>query len=1483
MPAAVEGIIPAVLNRVTRNLCDAETESAMTTAGLGTAYIGVDAGAETLKLVELERVDGRLQIRRACRVEHGKNPGSLLDRMYREWNGATLSGAASTGRLSKQFQLERVPNQQAQSRAFRFLYPETAGTLISIGSQGFSVLELHADGRESFRENSRCSQGTGNFLRQLTGRFSLSVEDASALCTGVEHPAMLSGRCPVILKSDMTHLANKGESRAEILAGLFDAVCENVLNLVKPGRAPNPMLLIGGVSQSLRVQKTIQSRLHKLGYQLLLPGEEALYWEALGAALIAAEEGLQAPDPEHLLAAAQIEDLERTPAFAGYLSRVHRMPAAAWEQCNGCSRDLIFGLDIGSTGSKAVAFNPVSQRTVWDAYCQTQGRPIEAAQSLWRSFLDSQAGKERVRGVCVTGSGREIVGSLLTKCYGPQAIFIQNEIAAHAAGACHYDPRVDTIFEIGGQDSKYIRLEQGRVIDSAMNEACSAGTGSFIEEQGRKFAGIEHIEQLGEAALLAEEGVSLGQHCSVFMAEIIDEAVAAGLQQNTIIAGLYDSIIQNYLNRVKGNRTVGQVIFCQGMPFSADALAAAVARQTGSEVIVPPNPGTVGALGIALLGSADLAWKQNSPLDLHTFLNAQVEQRTTFICNATVGCGSPGNHCRIECLKTCVEGTSGIFTWGGACSLHERISRRKKLPDMAPQPFREREQLVAGLLEQLAPIPNAPAVALSDEFMLKELLPFFATFLHALGFNLKLFKGTDPALLKRGIQQTNAPFCAPMQLFHGVASLMRESNSDFVFTPILRSTLRSAQEEHAKTCPIVQSAPYLLRYDLERKGSSRWLSPEIEVGPRGFESGEFRANCAQIAQSLGVENLWEPAYQAGVSAQLRFGEVCESIGRHALEFCRENNVTPVVVLGRPYTIYNPILNSSVPTILREQGTLAIPIDCYPIPGDAPFMNRIYWGYAQRILRAAHVIRRSSDVYSVYCSNYSCGPDSLNLHFFSYVMRGKPFAVIETDGHSGDAGTKTRIEAFLHCVTQDRAASGSKMEPLNLPAVTRDSCDFSTIDKNADTVLVPWMGPGSRVGVACLRAAGFQAEELPQCDRHALLTGRRYTSGKECVPVVITLGRLIEKLRSDPNGHFAFMMPRTNGPCRLGLYHLIQKIVVEQLSMGDRCRFVVPSETDYFAGLPPGFTTLFIAGVIAHDLLQAALLMVRPDENIQGAAGWIYERRLEELCQILSAQQRVIQSRTRTFNEVLSGRLFGVRDLLRNAAQDFAAIYPQDAMKDAGDSRNSGCGRRPVVLLVGEIYVRNDSFANDDIIRRLEARGMRVRFASLNGWFQYVDYQNSRTESLTAVDCAIDFLKRRMERIAWDAIGKRLPIGEPAEIGELVEAASDYLAGDAGGEAVLTLGEALHSWHGGEMDAVVNVGPHECMPTRIVESQLFHMGVREGLPSLTLTFNGDPMPEEALDNFAFEVHKRYRQRVNKNVRPGDESSSVRITRDCWGPR
>jgi predicted CoA-substrate-specific enzyme activase len=1240
----------------------------------------------------------------------------------------------------------------------------------------------------------------------------------------------------------MTHLANAGASRAEILAGLFDAVCENVLTLVRPGLSPSPVALIGGVGLSDRVQRTVRRWLAEQGYDLVAEGEDGLYWEAVGAALLSAELSLEAPPADRLLSTAERRELKAVPPLSACLGRVRRMPAVAWQPRDGQPRDLILGLDIGSTGSKAVALDVSTTAVVWEAYRPTAGAPVEAAQALWRQFLDGPAGQDRVRGAGVTGSGREIVGSLMVSCYGPGAIYIQNEIAAHAAGACHHDPRVDTIFEIGGQDAKYIRLEDGRVIDSAMNEACSAGTGSFIEEQGRKFAGVEEVAELGRVALRAREGVSLGQHCSVFMAEIIDEAVAHGVAQDAIIAGLYDSVVQNYLNRVKGTRTVGRVIFCQGMPFSADALAAAVARHTGCEVIVPPNPGTVGALGIALLARADGAWRSGAPLDMRRFLDASVERRRTFVCRATVGCGAPGNRCRIDQLRTRVEGEAGTFTWGGACSLHERVTRRRKLPDGAPRPFRERESLVAGLLAELGPPRGGPRVALSDEFALKELFPYFATFLHELGCDLVTLTGADQALLARGIRESHVSFCAPMRLFHGVAARLRELDADLVFAPVLRSTLRAAGEPHARVCPIVQSAPYLLRLDLAGRDRPRWLAPDIEIGARGLDSPEFLSACAELARAVGAaEGAWESAHERASAAQARFQSGCRDIGERALAYCRAHDVVPVVVLGRPYTIYNTILNSNVPSILAEQGAVAVPAECYPVADRTPTFGRVYWGYAQRLLRAAHQIRRTDGEYSVYCSNYSCGPDSFNLHLFAYVMEGKPFAVIETDGHVGDAGTRTRIEAFLHCVAQDRAARAAPRQPRDLASLERRPCGIAAIDKANDTVLVPWMGASSHVGAACLRAAGYAAETLAIPDRTALDIGRRHTSGKECVPVALTLGRLLERLQRDPRGRYACVMPRTNGPCRMGMYHLLQQLVVDRLGDADRCRFVSPNESDYFDGLPPGFSAVFLAGVIAQDLLDNALLHVRPTESAPGAAGRIHARRAAELYDLLSRQRGTMASRARAVWDIATGRLFGIRALLREAARELASV-------DAG-------GRLPVVLLVGEIYVRNDAFANDDVVAKLEARGLRVRCAAVHEWLEYVDHCNRARDGATPADEARARLARRIADVEWRAVAPFIPLPPPVDVPEIARAAEGYIAGDVGGEVVLTLGRSLLDWRRGEIDAVVNVGPLECMPTRIAESQFFHAAEREGLPTLTLMFNGDPTSDDAIDNFAFEVHAR----------------------------
>lgn len=1414
-------------------------------------YFGIDIGAETVKVVELTGKNGELEWTRSRVVEHNKEPERALLEILAELDWDTDCSAAVTGRFSRHVKLQRVPTKQAQAKGYRQMTGEDVGTIVSVGSHGFSVLELRGKGGDVMRENSRCSQGTGNFLRQLVERFDMTIEDASAMCETVSDPAPLSGRCPVILKTDMTHLANKGESRSRILAGLYDAVCENVQVLIKPSLAPKQVMTAGGVTRSKRIRENFKRFCERHGMELMGYEEShALFLDAMGAGVVASENPRQAPPLEALVAEPEPTRLDRLPALADYLPKVKRMKTP--EQSPGSKeerdRRLVLGFDMGSTGSKAVALDFDSKEVLWEGYLSTNGNPVGAAQSLMQKFVDSEVSVHDVIACGATGSGREIVGSLLSTCYGVDRVYVLNEIAAHAEGALFYDDRVDTIFEIGGQDAKYIRLADGRVVDAAMNEACSAGTGSFIEEQGRKFRGIRDVVHLGEEASRADFGVSLGQHCSVFMAEIIDEAVAAGVESRSIIAGIYDSIIQNYLNRVKGNRSVGDVIFCQGMPFSADALAAAVVRQTGSEVIIPPNPGTVGALGIGLLTIKHLRADKLDRLDPQRFLGAEVLLKDTFVCKSTKGCGGAGNRCRIDRITTRVEGKKQRFMWGGGCSMYDRGTGKHKLPDRSPDPFREREELVEKIIAALPKRPGAKTVALTDEFHLKGMFPFFATFLNELGFDLVVQRGADQSLLKRGIEEANVPFCAPMQQFHGVVSAMAEKKPDYIFVPMLRNLPAVKDEEHTKVCPIVQGAADMLRWDLGPEVGSKIVSPVVDFGPGKLESKELIQSCQSLAHELGVFTVkWWKAYEKALDAQSEFDVRIQAIGARALEFCKENDVIPVVVLGRSYTIYNKVLNSNVPTILREQGAMAVPVDCYPVSSAHPVFYDMYWGYGQRNLRAVHQIRRTPGVYSLWCSNYSCGPDSFNLHFYGYQMEGKPFAVIETDGHSGDAGTKTRVEAFLHCVREDLGSGGATTQANTLKRIEKDTRTLSQIAKRGEHVLIPRMGQGAEVLAACLRGVGISAEALPMPDRETMQIGRRFTSGKECVPMATTTGSLVKRLQeeTDPNKKFAFMMPKANGPCRFGCYNVLHKIVLERLGWKDRVRVWSPADSGYFEGTPPGLAALIFSGFVAGDMLLNAYNHVRPAESRKGAAKEIYERYHRALLHMAEAAAMGNLSVTSTLLQVANGRLFGFTSLLKKAAAELAEL---DTGRDV-----------PAVAVVGEIYVRLDPFANDHVVDRLSERGIRVLFAPFTEWLEYTDHLNRTTGDATSFgDQVSTAVQRRVQSIGYSVMAQALGWPPAARVREIIRAAAPYLRDDLTGEAVLTIGGPVHEWREGHIDGVVSVGPLECMPNKISEAQYFHVTENEGLPSLTISVNGDPVDPEVLDSFAFEVKEGHRR-------------------------
>ncbi len=1404
-------------------------------------YIGLDVGAETAKAVELSSEGGRLEWTRRARVDHQKDPAAALREVLSGWGWDGAAAACATGRLGRSLAVERIPGKQARMAGHRFLFGPRRAAVVDIGAHGFSVLAVEEDGRDTYRENPRCSQGTGNFLRQLVERFGLTPEQADEIASGAK-AAPLSGRCPVILKTDMTHLANKGEDRARILAGLFDAICDNVQVLVK-SHGPREVVLAGGVGQSLRVHENFRSFVERRGMSLREASEDALFLDALGCAAIAADRPAAPPPLGQLFRSIEYGSLDRVPPLSAALGKVRRLSRPAPQVHDG---EVLLGLDIGSTGSKMVALDLERGEPDWESYCRTGGDPIGAAQSLVRGYTEGPLSHRPVAGVAVTGSGREIVGSLMATCYGADRVHVLNEIAAHAEGARFCDPRVDTIFEIGGQDAKYIRLEGGRVVDAAMNEACSAGTGSFIEEQGRRLGGLDAAE-LGRQAIAADGCIALGQHCAVFMAEILDEAAAAGADRRHVIAGLYESVIQNYLNRVKGQRTVGKVIFCQGMPFAADALAAAVARQTGAEVVVPPSPGTVGAFGIALLAREALA-RGGAPLDPARFLAARVERKDVFICKSTQGCGGTGNACRIDRLRTVVDGQKQSFTWGGACSLYDKGTRTKKLPDGAPDPFRARAEavdaVIAGVAERRT---GARRVAMAEAFQLKTLFPYFAAFFRALGLDLEVVRPGGREALKRGIEAANVPFCAPMQQYHGIVAAMAETGADFIFLPMLRDLPPVKDEKHTWLCPVVQGSPEVVRHDLGATLRGRVLSPVIRAG-QGFLEGErFIDAIRALAQEVGVraEGRILAAHAAGRDEQLRFERRLHEIGKDAVERCKREGMLPVVVLGRAYTIHDDVLNSNVPLLLREQGAVAIPVDCFPVSDDAPMVPGAFWSYTQKILRAAHEIRRTPGVYSIFTSNYACGPDSFTLHHYSRLMQGKPFSIIETDGHAGDAGTKTRVEAFLHCVREDlRSAASAAATPTPLLALS-----FKTLPEIASLgshVLVPPMGPEAAALAAALRGYGLDAEVLPQATVDTIRMGRRHTSGKECLPMIVTVGTLVERIAKEPERLFTFFMPGSSGPCRFGMYRQLHQMVLQRLGEAERVGIWSPPDSDYFEGVPPGMGALVIAGVAASGVLTDALRDTRPVERERGAADRVYAKWEQRLVGAIEKAGAGDLSARKVIMEAATGNAYGLRDVVADFAREMSPLR---------DPRP-----HPTVLMVGEIYVRSDPAANGWAADELEKRGIRVRLEPVIEYLQYSDIVQGRRGLRKGFKANLKTrIRRRLVEVIQGAGAEGMGWPHHASIPDVIDSAREYLREDLEHEAVLAIGLSAHAWRKDQVDGVLCVGPLECMPNKLVEAQLVHAAQREGLVSLTLSLNGDPIDPEVLDEFAYEVKGRFRAR------------------------
>lgn len=586
-------------------------------------HVGIDIGSLTVKVVALDDADQVQE--KIYRPSYGAPlpvAKEALEELFTKISPVDITGFVASGsggrKLAKILEIDHINELIAQTKAVQRYYPQVR-TVIEIGGQDSKLLLLGEEGDQlilqDFSLNTQCAAGTGSFLEQQAQRLGLTIEEFSHRATQAEKPPHIAGRCAVFAKSDIIHLQQVGTPLNEILAGLCFALARNFRSDIGRGKQfVKPILFQGGVSLNQGMIKAFEKILDLKEGELIIP-EHNVLMAALGAVIIDKERRARDSRREHRkgdksqdVVGNYIQRL--ADAITGQTNHLHTphaklsAPARAGKNyriarttANGQLNSYL-GIDVGSISTKAVAIDEQG-RLIDRVYLRTAGDPLQAVQKCLYKLKEMSATMLRnVRGVGVTGSGRELIGKFVG------ADLIKNEITAQVHAAVVIDPKVDTIIEIGGQDSKYIRLENGVVVDFTLNKVCAAGTGSFLEEQAARL-GIA-IDDFSALALDSDEPNPLGERCTVFIESDLIHHQQQGSSKNDLIAGLAYSVAYNYLNRVVGDRSIGEHVFFQGGVAGNNAVVAAFRNLLGREIIVPDHHEVTGAYGIALITKEEM-------------------------------------------------------------------------------------------------------------------------------------------------------------------------------------------------------------------------------------------------------------------------------------------------------------------------------------------------------------------------------------------------------------------------------------------------------------------------------------------------------------------------------------------------------------------------------------------------------------------------------------------------------------------------------------------------------------------------------------------------------------------------------------------------------------------------------------------------------------------------------------------------------------
>ncbi len=1376
--------------------------------------IGIDIGSIAISVAELST--DRKVLKTAYRSHSGDIENNLKD-MLRNFDIEHAVGFAATSSGNHMLKHTVIYDSRISYITAARHFNKIIGSLLIIGGERFGLALFDEDGNYlNYKSNTSCAAGTGSFLDQQAARLNLgSIEEFSRISSESSGDIpKIASRCSVFAKTDLIHAQQEGYSLEQICNGLAYGLAKNVVDTLFSNNKINlPLIFAGGVSKNSSVVKHISEM---LGCSITV-NEHSNIFGAIGAAVNLIDEkiftpGLAIKNPSDLIPEKSEEKKYYYPPLTNknmsypdftsrksYLYTSKIMDFSPVESdiyaaiTSGSVHDVYLGIDIGSTSTKAILADKDGEPLA-GFYTRTSGRPVQAVRVIFEAIEEFAADYNvtfNFLGTGTTGSGRKFIGTIIG------ADVALDEITAHARAACELDKDVDTIIEIGGQDSKFTTLKDGRVTFSVMNNVCAAGTGSFIEEQAKKLGcPLSDYSRLSERS----ESPMSSDRCTVFMERDLNHFLTDGYSVNEILASVLHSVRDNYLSKVAVKKSIGNKIFFQGATARNRALVAAFEQKLGKPVMVSKYCHLTGALGTAL-HLMDENFSQSA------FRGLGLSR--TEIPVTTETCDLCTNHCKIRIAD--VNGESVAF--GFLCGRDYETKKFIKLQESGLDLLEMRKHAFSFMKNKK--YDEKFTIGIPAALHLYEDLPFWEFFFNEL--SIKTITSANYAdSVKIGKNISGAEFCSPMSSLHGHVKYL-EDKADYIFLPTYLEVKES--EERRQYCYYTQYASSIILSNSKIEKPEKILNPLLKSNKSDFFIKlqlykTLKALSGRI-NPLSISNAYEKALKHCRNSMDQLKKI--------YDYGRKHDDINILFLGRHYSLLNPHMNSRIPEIFSKFG-----VNTYFHDVVEPARKRnsiikqllksIHWKYGASLLEAAEHAAETDGVYPVLVTSFKCTPDAFVTEYFKTIMEAynKPYLILQLDEHNSSIGYETRIESAIRAFRNHLKNGEISVQPAKIKGETDINSSYSKIA--GKTLLLPnWDSIMCRLLAAAIRHAGVDARALEETV-DTISKSLTLNSG-QCLPLTaIAQGSMdyIEKYGLDP-GKTAIWNMKSKIACNLGMIPSYIKKLMESNGKGYEKVSVLSGEI-MFSDLSLMATVDVYFAYMFSGFLRKLGCKIRPYENIRGTT----DRILNESVDILEKAFENGEEK----EEILS------------------------AIIDKFRSIEYTPGARPKVAIFGDLYVRDNDVMNQGLIEVIERNGGEAVTTPYNEYMKIIAEPYLKKwlkEGYYPMVLKYRMMKKAIEYLEQKYVSMMNSIlPEPADQMSLdYEKILDqlHIKPEHTGESMDNILKIFHLvGKYPDISLFIQTNPSYCCPSLVTEAMAERIESLTGVPIVTIEYDGTSGPK-----------------------------------------